>query len=399
MPWKQTDTMTERVKLITEYLSGNYSVSELSRRFEVSRPIVYKWIERYEQGSWAGLQERSRAPHRQARALSATLEELILELKQRWPDWGAPKLRQKLLEQVGPQRCPAESTVSAVLQRHGLVKAKRRRREAVPGGAAALEQSEGANAVWSVDFKGWWRTQDGQRCEPLTISDAWSRYLLRCVAMRGGTAAEMVQPHFESVFREYGLPEAIRSDNGSPFASTGLGGLTKLSVWWLRLGIRLERIRPGCPQENGSHERMHLSLEKSSARTPRANLREQQAALEKFQVEYNEQRPHEALGQRVPASFYQPSPRIYSGRLPPAREYPHGWLTRQVKRWGQMKWGGHEVTVSQALAGERIGLEPREDGRWAIWFEELELGIFDERKGRIQPITKLPNPRQQTPAR
>jgi putative transposase len=399
MAWKQTDAMTERVKLITEYLSGDYSVSELSRRFGVSRPIVYKWIERYEEGSWEGLRERSRAPHCQARALSAETEELILKLKQRWPDWGAPKLRQKLREEVAPQRCPAESTVSAVLQRHGLVKAKRRRREAVPGGTGALVQSGGANGLWCVDFKGWWRTRDGARCEPLTITDAWSRYLLRCVAVRGGTATELVQPQFEKVFREYGLPEAIRSDNGSPFASTGLGGLTKLSVWWLRLGIRLERIRPGCPQENGRHERMHLSLEKSSARTPRANLREQQAALEKFRCEYNEQRPHEALEQRVPASCYTPSARTYPGRTPPAREYPHGWLTRQVKRRGQMKWGGHDVTVSHALAGERIGLEPRDEGQWAIWFEALELGIFDERKGRIQPITKLPKAPQTTPPR
>ena len=393
MPWKQTDTMTERVKLMTEYLKGESSVSELSRRYGVSRPIVYKWVERYEQESWAGLEERSRAPHRQARALSAELEEQILEFKRRWPDWGAPKLRQKLLEQVGAERCPAESTVSVVLQRHGLVKARRRRRAAVPGGGGPLAETTEANRVWCVDFKGWWRTRNGERCEPLTVSDAWSRYLLRCVAVRGGTGTELVQPHFERLFREYGLPEALRSDNGAPFASTGLGGLTKLSVWWLRLGIRLERIRPGCPQENGRHERMHLSLEQSGARRARANLREQQAALEKFRREYNEERPHEALGQRVPASVYTPSARVYPGRLPPGREYPHGWQTRQVKRWGQMKWGGREITVSQALAGERIGLEPREDGIWAVWFEQLQVGRFDERTGGIQRISKLANPR------
>jgi putative transposase len=260
MPWKQTDTMTERVKLMTEYLSGNYSVSELSRRFEVSRPIVYKWIERYEQGGWGALEEWSRAPHRQGKALGEELEKRILVLKAKWPDWGAPKLRQKLLEEVGRERCPAESTVSAVLKRHGLVKARRRRRQAVPGGGGPLEERAGANRVWCVDFKGWWRTQDGARCEPLTVSDAWSRYLLRCVAVAGGTGTELVQPHFESLFREYGLPEALRSDNGAPFASTGLGGLSRLSVWWVRLGIRIERIRPGCPQENGRHERMHLSL-------------------------------------------------------------------------------------------------------------------------------------------
>jgi transposase InsO family protein len=395
MPWKQTDTMTERVKLITEHLSGNYSVSELSRRFEVSRPIVYKWIERYEQGGWDGLKELSRAPHRQARALSGEIEEMVLEFKRRWPDWGAPKLRQKLLEAVGEERCPAESTVSTVLQRHGLVRPKRQRREATPTAAVIQEGDEEPNALWCVDFKGWWRTRDGERCEPLTVSDACSRYLLRCVAVRGGTATEMVQPHFESVFREYGVPEAIRSDNGSPFASTGLGGLSRLSAWWLRLGIRLERIRPGCPQENGRHERMHLSLQKSVARAPRANLCEQQMALEAFRREYNQERPHEALGQRTPASIYRPGPRIYTGRLPPGREYPHGWQRRQVRTGGQMKWGGKVVSVSLALAGECIGLEPREDGQWAVWFEELELGIFDERKGRILPVRKPAKRRRQ----
>ena len=224
------------------------------------------------------------------------------------------------------------------------------------------------------------------------MSDAWSRYLLRCVAVRGGTGTELVRPHFESLFREYGLPEALRSDNGAPFASTGLGGLTRLSVWWLRLGLRLERIRPGCPQENGRHERMHLSLEQSAARSARANLREQQMALEKFRREYNEERPHEALGQRVPAALYVPSAREYTGRLPAGRDYPHGWQTRRIKRWGQMKWGGVEIGVSQALAGECIGLEPREDGIWAVWFEQLEVGRFDERTRRIQRIPKLPNP-------
>jgi hypothetical protein len=199
----------------------------------------------------------------------------------------------------------------------------------------------------------------------------------------------MVKPHFELLFREYGLPEAIRSDNGAPFASTALGGLTKLSAWWVRLGIRLERIRPGCPQENGRHERIHLSLEKSIARIARANLRLQQEALEKFQREYNEERPHESLGQRTPAELYRPSPRIYEGHLPKPREYPDDWETRQVRGAGQMKWRNEDVAVSWVLAGERVGLEPRADGIWAVWYEHLELGLFDERKGKIQRHRRL----------
>lgn len=387
--------MTERVKLMTEYLSGDYSVTDLSKRYGMSRRVIYKWISRYEENGWPGLEERSRAPHHQARAIDAGVEELILELKRQWPDWGAPKLHWKLQQRLGSAACPAESTVSAVLKRHGLVKTRRVRPKAVSG-SEPLEHCTGPNRVWCVDFKGWWRTLDGQRCDPLTVSDAWSRYLLRCVVVRGGTSGELVKPHFELLFREYGLPEAIRSDNGAPFASTGLGGLTMLSAWWLQLGIRLERIRPGCPQENGRHERIHLSLEKSAARKPRANLSQQQEALEKFRREYNEERPHEALAQRTPAELYRPSARIYDGREPKGREYPEEWQTRQVRGAGQMKWQNKDVAVNWALSGQRVGLEPRGDGIWAVWFEHLELGLFDERKGRIQRHRQLPGRKLQS---
>ena len=277
--------MTERVKLITDHLSGDYGVAELGRRYGVSRKTVYKWLGRHAAEGWAGLEDQSRAPVHQAGAIGAQVEQRILELKARWPDWGAPKLRHKLRQGWGEENCPAESTVSAVLKRHGLVKARRRRPKAVSGGGGPLAHCTGANQVWCIDFKGWWRTRDGKRCDPLTVSDAWSRYLLRCVGMSAGTGGLLVRPHLELLFREYGLPQAMRSDNGTPFASTGLGGLTELSVWWLRLGLRLERITPGCPQENGRHERMHLSLETSRAREPRAHLRAQQEALGKFRAE------------------------------------------------------------------------------------------------------------------
>jgi hypothetical protein len=243
--------------------------------------------------------------------------------------------------------------------------------------------------LWCADFKGWWKTLDGQRCEPLTVSDAWSRYLLKCVGLGNGISTAMVKPHFEMLFREYGLPAAIRTDNGTPFASSGLGGLTKLSVWWMRLGLRLERIEPGCPQQNGRHERMHLSLEQSQERTARANLAQQQRALDKFREEYNEHRPHEALGQRTPGQLYMGSPRIYTGRPPQAREYPREWRARQVRTGGRMKWEGREINVTLALAGERIGLEPVDDGKWVVWYEQMELGTFDERRGRIEGYKRL----------
>ena len=392
MPWKQTDAMTERVKLISEYLSGDWGVTDLAGRYGVSRKSVYKWIGRYRERGWEGLEDDSRAPHHQARAIGIEIEAAILGLKERWPNWGAPKLRHKLLMQIGPGKCPAESTVSAVLKRHGLVKAPRRRGRAMSGGCGPLEHCQGPNSVWCVDFKGWWRTRDGRRCDPLTVSDAWSRYLLRCVGIGDGANGERVRAHFELLFREYGLPEAIRSDNGAPFASTGLGGLTALSVWWLKQGLRLERITPGHPQENGRHERMHLSLEKSSAREPRENLVRQQEAFEEFRREYNQERPHEALGFKTPAQLYRPSNRPYEGKLPMQSEYPDEWETRGVRGGGQIKWSGRDVGVTTALAGETVGLEPLEDGEWAVWFENLKLGIFSERTGRIARCKRLPSP-------
>ena len=217
------------------------------------------------------------------------------------------------------------------------------------------------------------------------------------MGLGAGSGGALVRPHFELLFRERGLPGAIRSDNGPPFASTALAGLSRLSVWWVRLGVPLERIDPGCPQQNGWHERMHLSLEQSGAQRPRADLGRQPRALEKFVQEYNYERPHEALGQRVPAELYAPSARRYEGRLPAARVYPEDWTTRAVRGGGPMKWGGRDVPGSDALAGERLGLEPRGDGLWAVWFEHPELGSFDERRGRIRGVRRLVAPRVEEP--
>ena len=251
MPWKETCAMNEWIRMIREYCRGGYSISALARRYDVSRKSVYKWIERYERQKWEGLSDMSRAPLHHPNALSASMEENILGLRKQWPLWGAPKIHVKLQEQ--PQ-CPSESTVSNVLERHGLTRKARPRRSATPS-QQPLSHCQQVNQVWCTDFKGWFRTGDGSRCDPLTITDAHSRYLLRCQAMGGSTGTQMVVPLFTATFREYGLREAMRSDNGSPFATTGLAGLSTLSVWWIRLGIRLERITPGHPGQNGCHSR------------------------------------------------------------------------------------------------------------------------------------------------
>lgn len=380
--------MSERIKMIGSWLGGDYAVSELAVAYGISRKTAYKWIERFEAGGAAALEDRSRAPHHHPNAVGREIERALLELKAQRPLWGAPKLRRKLELVLGADHCPAESTVSEILRRHGLSRIARRKRRAVPSTQpfAACQQ---ANAVWCADFKGWFRTGDGNKCTPLTISDGHSRYLLRCQGLDGSTGFTTVQPLFIATFREYGLPQAIRTDNGPPFASPGLGGLSALSVWWLRLGLNLERIEPGQPQQNGRHERMHRTLKAATAQPPRANLRQQQKAFDTFRCEYNEDRPHEALGQRTPAQFYQPAARDYPERLPTPPGYPDDWQKRKVRPSGQIKWKGREIQISQALVGQEIGLKPIADAEWAIYFERLELGRYDERNHRLKPSPRL----------
>lgn len=372
--------MNERTILIGEYLSGDYSLAELARRRAVSRKSAYKWIERYEQEGLDGLAERSRAAHHHPNEISEEMEEQILTWKAQRPSWGAPKIHSKL---VGLADCPAESTVSNVLKRHGLTRAVRRRARATPS-AGPLADGQGPNQVWSVDFKGWFRTGNGRRCDPLTISDQYSRYLLCCQGMGSVPEILTVKPLFVRTYREYGLPEKIRSDNGTPFASTGLGGLTQLSVWWLRLGIELERIEPGHPEQNGRHERLHRTLKAAVLEPPCWSLQQQQKAFDGFRQDYNQERPHEALAQKPPALFYRPSAREYPERLPEV-SYPCGWVERRVSPGGQLKWRGLKLHVTQALVGQVVGLEAVAEGLWKLHFMSLELGHIDERKQRVVP--------------
>jgi transposase InsO family protein len=395
MSWNLQTQMTERTKMIIDYMEGGYGVAALGRRHGISRKTAYKWLKRFEQEQWPGLQDRSRAPHHQPQAVSAEVEAKILALKQQWPLWGAPKVHFVLQSLVDPQRCPCESSVSNILRRNGLTRAPKARR--IAGPRAPSTYGLEPNQTWCADFKGWWRTRDGRRCDPLTITDACSRYLIRCQAFSESTGTEWVQPVFIAAFREYGLPEAIRTDNGPPFASGGLCGLSRLSVWWLKQGIQLERIEPGHPEQNGRHERMHRTL-KEAIGAPARHLRAQQVALDGFRHHYNEERPHEALGFAVPSACYTASSRAWSEKLPAAMQYPDDWESRSVKPSGQMKWHGRVINISRALIGERIGLKPQADGIWEVFFSTMSLGVFDERKTRLQAHRKYSNqPNANTP--
>lgn len=381
MGWKVNLTVSQqRREFITEYQRGEESLTALCRHYQICRATGYKWITRFEQEGPAGLEDRSRAPLHHPQAMADEIRKAILALKAQHPFWGAAKLLGRLEQHQPERRWPAPSTVGALLQREGLTVARRRRRRAEPR-SHPLAVADEANRVWSVDFKGWFRTGDGQRCEPLTLLDNYSRYLLRCQIVAGETAAA-VKPVLEAAFREYGLPERIRSDNGPPFGANGVAGLTGLTVWWIKLGIVPEKIHPGCPQQNARQERMHGTLQRETASPPAANRRQQQRRFDAFRVEYNEQRPHEALGQQPPAQFYQTSPRPLPRRLPEI-EYPASWEHRTVFNGGQFCWRGEYLFASHALEGERIGLEPAAEGSWRVWFADWELGLLDARGERL----------------
>ena len=383
MSWKVSCVMEERMRFVVECRSGNWSMAEVCRRCGISRKTGYKWLERYGEGDVEGLKDRARAPWSHPNAVDAATEHEILAFKRAHILWGPGKLLAKLQEREPQRTWPAASTIGDMLKRHGLV-VRRRKRNHATSSSQPLAHCAGANDVWCADFKGWFRTGDGKRCDPLTITDASSRFILCCQAMSGKTGFFEVKPLFEATFRAVGLPRALRTDNGPPFASTGLGGLSRLSVWWIRLGITPERIQPGKPQENGRHERMHRTLKQATANPPQPNHRAQQRTFDHFVEEFNYERPHEALGQQPPASHYQPSPRIFPSRLPELPSYPDPWETRNVRGAGQMKWRGHDVCISQALVGQCIGLKPIDDGLWEIYFAHLPLAIFDERRLRVK---------------
>lgn len=376
--------MEERFKFVQEHRTEEWSMAELCRRYGVSRKTGYKWLERYRGSGLEGLQDQSRAPHRHPNEVLEEVAEAVLELRRQHPHWGPAKLRARLQREAAEIAWPAASTMGEMLKRAGLSVPRKLRRKATAS-QSPLRHAAAANQVWCADFKGWFRCGDGSRCDPLTISDGFSRYLLRCQAVKG-LHTDSVRGVMEAAFREYGLPERMRTDNGEPFASVGLGGLSALSIWWMKLGIRPERIPPGKPQHNGRHERMHRSLKQATARPPAANLRAQQRAFDQFRQEYNQERPHAALQMKTPADLYCASSRSYPSRLAEP-EYPDDWEVRRVRQCGTMRWWSQSIFVGKALVGEAVGLEPTEEGRWRVWFFDYPLGIFDEGKRSIQKRT------------
>jgi putative transposase len=382
MPWKECCVREERFRFIEDWRSDDWTISELCRHYEVSRATGYKWISRYQEAGLDGLRDQSRAPHQRPNGLTEEMQDVILGVKAKHPTWGAPKIRGQIMNHRGDLTLPAESTIGALLKRSGLTADRRNKRMLSRPSTEPLAHACSANEVWSADFKGCFHTADRERIDPLTITDNYSRYLFRCQSLKAADTAHS-KPVFEAAFREFGLPRRIRTDNGAPFGSNGETGLTALSAWWIRLGIVPERIQAGKPQQNGRHERMHRTLKQETASPPAANRRRQQERFDIFRKEYNQERPHQALGQKPPASFYTCSPRQYPERIRDA-EYPAGWPVRRLTKGGQLTWKAGYVFVSHAMAGDLVGLEPLDSGIWRVWFYHYEAGILDEATSRLR---------------
>jgi putative transposase len=381
MPWSETSPMDQRTQFIADYLRQSLTVTELCDLYGVSRKTGYKWIERYLRSGPAGLEARSRRPHGSPRATAEEVVQAILEARRRHPSWGAKKLLTILTRRHARWSFPGRSTVCDILSRHGMVPKKRqRRRIGHPGRPTSSILAP--NDVWSADYKGQFKTGDGRYCYPLTVTDGFSRYLLGCQALLS-TAGQDAKPVFTRLFKEFGLPQRIRTDNGVPFATNTLARLSQLSAWWVRLGILPELIEPGKPQQNGRHERMHRTLKAETTRPPAANLCAQQRKFNHFREEFNTERPHEALDLHTPASVYDPSPRAMPDRLPPL-EYPDRFETRYVSANGGIRWNAQWVNVSITCVGEYVGLEEIDDGIWNVYFGPLKLGRLLEKHMRIE---------------
>ena len=371
--------MDEKLSFVAECLRGDLPMVALCADYGISRKTGYKWLGRYRALGPEGLVDRSRAPRRHGRSMAPEVADAIVALRRERPHWGPRKLRAVLMRDRPDIAWPAASTMGDLLRAEGLVGSRRRRRRlAAPG--RALRPARGPNEVWCIDFKGWFRTGDGARCDPLTVTDAYSRYLLACEIVPPRTAE--VGAAVADLFARHGLPETIRSDNGPPFAGTGAGGLSRLSVGWVKAGIAVERIDPGRPQQNGRHERMHRTLKAETTRPPAASPACQQARFDRFREDFNVNRPHEALGQRPPAAFYAPSPRPCPDRLEEPW-YDAFHAVRRVRRDGSIKWGGELVFVSEPLAGEPVGIAETDSGHWIVRFADIDLGIIDRRTKKL----------------
>jgi transposase InsO family protein len=385
MCWRASGVVEQRRKFVQEYESGQWTMAELCRVYEISRESGYKWLKRSRSEGEPGLEDRSRAPRRHPNQTDAEIEQQVLQLRRQHATWGARKLRFTLRSRHPSVTWPAASTMGELLKREGLVVPRRKRRKTPPY-TQPFQHAGEPNQVWCADFKGWFRTLDQQRIDPLTISDAASRYLLRCQVVEK-TDTQRVRAIFEATFREFGLPGAIRTDNGPPFATRAIAGLSPLSVYFMKLDIVPERIAPGHPEQNGRHERIHRTLKAETTKPPAAHPRAQQKSFDHFKGIYNEQRPHEALAMKTPASCYRPSGREYPLRLPQP-EYDGDMQVRKVGPCGTFGWKGEKIFISETLANEPIGLEPIEDDFWLVYFAAFPIALFDSHQLGIQPLPK-----------
>jgi len=381
MPWKECNVIDERLQFIARLRDGD-KMSELCREFGISRKTGYKILNRYNDVGLEGLTDRSRRPYRHANQLPQQIEDLIVSLKQEKPTWGAPKIMERLARRYPDIHTPAISTIHAILDRHGLVKHRKGRRNRATGTTLSIARQP--NELWCADFKGEFMLADKRYCYPLTISDFASRYLFAVEALQSTRESTAITV-FERAFNEFGLPQAIRTDNGVPFASpNALFNLSKLSVWWLRLGIQIERIKPGNPQQNGRHERMHLTLKQETTKPAGQNFLQQQAKFDDFITEYNTERPHQALNMQYPAERYITSSRPYNGL--PDLDYPFHDKTITVTTCGRICFNRRKINLSQVFAGQKVGIKQVSERIWLVTFMDYDLGYFDDTECRVEPL-------------
>lgn len=385
MPWEETCVMDERLRFVAAFQEKSASMSELCRRFGISRKTGYKLIDRYTTEGPVALLDRSRARNTHANAVPEAMVRIILAKREANPTWGPRKLRAALRRESPDTYWPASSTIGALIKQAGLVETRRRRRR-VPTYDGPFTPATTPNERWNVDFKGWFRTRDGARCDPLTVTDDCSRFLLVCKAVEKANF-DQVRACFEKAFEDYGLPERIRSDNGPPFATRSLSGLSQLSVWWLKLGILPERIAPGHPEQNGRHERMHRTLKQETTRPPKLNRILQQQAFDTFAEIYNKERPHAALNDDVPAEHYTPNPR--GAIATPQVVYPPGTETRRVTGPGTIVLRNEKIFLSKALSGESVALEPIDDVQrfFDVYFLDFHIGVIDSLYCTVKDVT------------
>lgn len=383
MPWNETCVMELRIAFVQTYLQGAVTMSDLCLDYRISRKTGYKWLARYQAFGLEGLNDRDSRPHDHPDRLAEAIVKRCVALKLEKPHWGPKKLVALGRMRRPDLEWPAPSTLGGYLKRLGLVKRRRVQIRSAPPYEQAFKEGSYANEVWCADFKGQFLTGDKRYCYPLTVTDAHSRFLLCCTGLKN-VGCDATRPEFEKLFKQYGLPEAIRTDNGPPFSSVRLG-FSPLSLWWRKLGIVHERIEPGHPEQNGQHERMHRTLKAETTRPPRSNMKTQQKRFDQWREEFNFERPHEALGQTTPSSHYTTSLRKLPKQLDMPR-YPDHYEVRRIKSKGDILWRGKMIYASQMLAGEEIGLEQIETGKWTIWLGDQAVAKLDERLKKVLPM-------------